>query len=315
MNVTPSRFRFIRCGIGPQVFGIDLSYVIGLSLAEQLELVDDGSPLAGYLDGVAIYWLGELLGIPIDRHVGGAHVIMVEINRTRFGFRVDRVSQVSEFTAEHWQPLSPILGPTALACFHAALRFEQEQVLLLAVEAFHPDGNAAPRSDYPRREVAPIRDQQVRRVNSLILFRGLNLDPTERPITFGLPMERVYELADTNQMISVPGAPEFVVGLALWRDRVVPVLDMASQLGLTMNSEPFQTDRMLVCRAADSLGPVAFLAGASRVLRLPAAHIASDRSIDVPSVVIQAQVELDRETLLVPNINLLFESHMTADSM
>lgn len=55
---------------------------------------------------------------------------------------------------------------------------------------------------------------------------------------YALDIMEVVEIIERIDWIPVPRAPSFVSGVILWRDQIVPVLDVASRMGIAGSSEP-----------------------------------------------------------------------------
>jgi chemotaxis signal transduction protein len=90
-------------------------------------------------------------------------------------------------------------------------------------------------------------------------------------LVVGLSVAQVLEVLDPAGLIAVPHGPDFLRGLAFWRDRVVPVVDLAVRLGLP----PLvgERERLVVARANIAGDLVAFpVRPAIQTIRLPTPH-------------------------------------------
>lgn len=54
---------------------------------------------------------------------------------------------------------------------------------------------------------------------------------------YALPVEQVLEVADLGEIASVPGSPAEILGVRNLRGEVIPVIDLATMLGLS-GAEP-----------------------------------------------------------------------------
>ena len=54
---------------------------------------------------------------------------------------------------------------------------------------------------------------------------------------YALPVTGVLEIADTGKVTPVPGAPPGVLGVRNLRGQVIPVIDLATMLGLSDDAE------------------------------------------------------------------------------
>jgi chemotaxis signal transduction protein len=133
-------------------------------------------------------------------------------------------------------------------------------------------------------------------------------------------------------MTPVPAAPAFVLGLVNWRDRPVPVIDLANRLGLAglARSNANGRTRLMIARDKDHVLSVRSSEGnalkrgsnqgtlvgflvrpAIRLLRLPIAHQPSSRPLTLDRVLTRGMVELEKETLVIPDLRgiLLLEEN------
>lgn len=54
---------------------------------------------------------------------------------------------------------------------------------------------------------------------------------------YALDIMEVVEIIERTDWISVPRAPSFIHGVTLWRDQIVPVMDVAARMGIAVSSE------------------------------------------------------------------------------
>jgi purine-binding chemotaxis protein CheW len=64
---------------------------------------------------------------------------------------------------------------------------------------------------------------------------------------YAVPVEQVLEVADLGQIAPVPGSPPEIVGVGNLRGQVIPVIDLATTLGLS-GGEP---SRVVVAEAGE----------------------------------------------------------------
>lgn len=305
--VESSILRVVRCGIGKQTFALELDQVRGIQRADRLRAEEDsGTPLVGWLphrgEEIPVYRLGELLGCE-----GGTatpdyeHILVVDVGGAIWGLLVDHVSQVTHIDSDHVQTLPQSVADPLSACFHGAVEYDGTIHLLLAPERLNPD---LPPMPLPARfhaktpkGLAPIRADAAGR---LVLFGLHDAVEGERPILCGLPISQVAEILEPPPLVPVPGAPEFALGVTLWRSVVVPVIDLAVRLGLP----PVEVDsrsRLLVLRWGDDHQLIGVMVRPHmRVLRLPIAHEASHRELSLEPGTAHPPVELKYETLMMP---------------
>jgi chemotaxis signal transduction protein len=129
-------------------------------------------------------------------------------------------------------------------------------------------------------------------------------------------------------LIPVPAAPDYVLGLINWRNRPIPLIDLALRLKMTSKGTGSAngTARLLVVRdKVDGFAPPdpargtsgedsrkkglgqAALAGllirpVIQLVRLPTEHQRCVRELPLDPRMIRAAVELESETVVVPDI-------------
>jgi chemotaxis signal transduction protein len=107
---------------------------------------------------------------------------------------------------------------------------------------------------------------------------------------------------DMPPHVPVPGTPEYLLGVAIWHNRPVAVVDLAMRVGLP-KFEPDARTRMLVARATFSTDPIGFVVRPSiRVLRLPLAHLPCIQSPPLDPAMTLSALELNSETLVIPDL-------------
>ncbi len=265
---------------------------------------------------------------------------------------VDRVSQVIQIPADRVVPLPPIVVNPSADHFKGVIKLDEELILFLSPERLHPDASLS--AGRPVREAAspspdPIlstrsptasAEGRRRRHGQIVIFSIAEPHPGERALSFGLSISQVPEILEPLPMIPVPAAPVFVLGLVNWRDRPVPVIDLASRLGLAPEANRPANGRTCLIIARDkghvlpvpspALSPVegavegsspkglvlslskrgsnqgalvGFLVRpAIRVLRLPIAHQPCSRTLPLDQALTRGIVEFENETLVIPNI-------------
>ncbi len=257
---------------------------------------------------------------------------------------VDRVSQVIQVPADHVVSLPPVVVNPFTDYFKGVIKLDEELILFLSPERLHPDASLS--AGRPVREAAnlspgPILSTrspttsaggQHRRHGQIVVFSIAEPHPGERALSFGLSISQIPEILQPLPMIPVPAAPAFVLGLINWRDWPVPVIDLASRLGLAPEANPSANGRTRLIIVRDkghvlpvpspALSPVegvverssskggsnqgtlvGFLVQpAIRVLRLPIAHQPCSRTLPLDQALTRAIVELENETLVIPDI-------------
>jgi chemotaxis signal transduction protein len=307
--------RVLRCGLGGETYALDMARVRGIQSVLLLRRFPDRPDAVGKLTGpdgdVSVFSLAQRLGRPAPKVSARQQVVVLHAWPRPWGLLVDRVAQTAEVPAASREALPGLLVNPSANYFRGVIRVEGEWLLLLSPDRLHPD--AEPFEDFeeqlggnePREPAAfalpPVRGQPEG--GQVLVFSVSARVQGERPLSFGVSITRVAEVLETLPVVPVPGAADFVLGLAGWRGRPVPVIDLARRLGLP--SAPSYR-RLMIVRPA---GPVELLGfpvrSWVRVLRLPLACRPSSRELPLDPSLVRGAVELARETLVVPDLACL----------
>jgi chemotaxis signal transduction protein len=301
----------VRCGSAGDTYAIDMAWVSEIGRADSLEKDEkpDGSVGSLRHQGKTLraFDLARLLGFgPTTLRV--PHVIVLD-GSPPVALLVDRVSQVFQTSTDAVHALSAIAWKPGAAYFEGVLRENDHLRLLLSPSGLIPSLTSAlpPRSWLGARHhlaVAPSTCGAPDGPNRLVLFSVANPGAADtRPIMLGIALSQVLEILVPPPLLPVPGAGTHLRGLACWRDRPIPVIDLAERLGLASGSAEALT-RLVIARPSVQHEPVGFLARSSmRILRLPVPHVLSRRSVPLDPLLTRAVVELKNETLVVPDLS------------
>jgi chemotaxis signal transduction protein len=177
--------------------------------------------------------------------------------------------------------------------------------LELDVERLHPDAPpyADRRSSFNRRRVALEREaseaqDDSKRAKHILAF-NVCAPVAGRETAIGVPMTQVLEILDPLPLLRVPFAPPSLAGLARWRGRVIPILDLAARMGWP--SPARRRERIAVVRTSPDGEPAGFrIHPQVQQIRLPAPHSPSQLSID-PKLAYGA-FDIGARTLVVPDL-------------
>jgi chemotaxis signal transduction protein len=299
------KLRYLRCDVGLQTFAFHLDDVRGLGRIDNVDRGHDGSPTVGLLRSaghdVPVYRLGDLLGVEAEL---GRQVAVVDTGTEQIGLLVDRVSSVCEVPSERLFQLSTIHGDPRALFFHGVIRDDDGVSPLIVTERF---GQSVARKSLPTTAVTFPQEFQTPAAtvaDRLVVVSSGTLLEDGQPLSFGFSLSQIVEVLDLPKVAPIPGSPEFVVGVAPWRDQVIPVVDWSVRLGCLAEGSP-STDgnsrsRLLVVRGPDEFGPVGVRVPLTmRVERLPLIHVPSQRKHDWNSSLIRNVVELRKETLIL----------------
>lgn len=237
---------------------------------------------------------------------------------------VDHISQVIQISADRVVPLPTIVADPSAGYFQGVILSDGRLTLFLAPERLHPDalrnaGGPLREAKSPGLTSTPSARSTTASAEGprpdrgqILVFYTTEPDPAERALAFGLSISQVPEILGSLPLIPVPGAAACVLGLANWRSRPVPVIDLADRLGLG----PSLTDgraRFIIARDRGSSGEsslIGFLVRpAIRLLRLPILHQPSSRSLSIDPALTRGVVELESETLVIPDVHTITRTH------
>jgi chemotaxis signal transduction protein len=313
--------RVVQCKVGGARYALDLEGVRGFQRTDRLRRRSGNPLVAGFLPAangeVIVYSLAALLGQPRPTDEQAQHIVLVSTSAGLCGLLMEHVSQVLDVQAGSAQPLPPLLAAWPEIPARQLLRVGDELLLLLVPERLHPETipSDSIEEELPSRpggEVpAPVAlaGRGATGQKQMVLFKTADPSPRERALAFGLSQSQVHEIIECEwpTLLSVPHAPDFLLGLVDWRSVAVPVLDLGLWLGLS----PARVDRrsrLIIAHAAEA-GWVALLARPSiRVVPLSLPHQPCRRVLPLDSSRVYGAVELKQETVVIPRLNRLLHA-------
>ena len=339
---TTDTLHLIRCNVGGETYGLDMAWVRTVERMDRLlidsEMTMDEAGFVGWLPSsrgdIPVFSLARRLGRqPSSMEITAQQRIIVlpsPIPFTRgrveegrpWALLVDRVSQVIQISGDCFQPLPRItVNPTA-NYFEGVIRMEESLILFLSPEWLHPDATVAetpPQTfqaqttqDFTKNGLTKTKEVKRRqngwanpKSGRIMLFSTTKADSDDQPLSYGLSITQVSEVLRPLPLIPVPAAPSFVVGLVNWRKHPVPIIDLDSRLGLEYdpNKKSNRKSRLMIARGTNQNTLVGFFIRPDvQTLQLPIAHRPITRTLAVAPSLVKGMVELEDETLIVPNI-------------
>lgn len=240
---------------------------------------------------VPVAALRPLLGYP-ERDTGDDRRIFVTRVRGGLGLLADAVLETTVLTPEQIRVATNVTELAALPWLDGVVHCDQGLVQCLNLERLVDAGNI---------EVMPAVSGDSG--GSTALQQTAAPGPAESRHellgvavghqTFALPLDSVVEiLQEPDELSPVPDGPEAMIGIADWRDRPLPLLDLGRRFGLSTGVDG-QARRVLVVPLSgdrgDLEGPlVGLVADAAReVLRIP------EHQVDALPEVMRASGQLD----------------------
>lgn len=267
---------------------------------------------------------------------------------------VDGVSQMVQVPSNCLLDLPPVVINPDEEYFRGLVHLEDESFLLIELEKLHPEatqdsaskGNANDRAvlSEPMRPMAnlDVRRERVRSDHVIehsgqgqIIHFSLEVrQENGKDISFGLSITQVPEILEPLPMISVPAAPDYVIGLLVWRGLPVPVIDLVLRMnmekivarsdradtrlivvrdkGYDSGSSKSERDMGNGKRKTDRGVLAAFLIQPSvQILNLPINNTACSRSIPVAASMNRGMVELEDETLIIPDLRAVLDPRIS----
>jgi chemotaxis signal transduction protein len=308
---TPDTLRLLGCIVGGRTYGLDAAWVLSIQRTERLQPTDDDAAMVGRLGDLPVYSLARQLGVTAQTRSSSQQVAVLDTGSGPWGLLLDRVTPLPPIAATALEPIPPRATQPETDCWLGAVQLEQEVLLVLDAERLHPDADRPPRWHEPSQRPAPTLmpgvapQPRVGGERQLVLFSTLAMPAGQRPVSFGLSLAHVAEICEPLPVVPVPAAPAGVAGLVRWREHLVAVVDLAHLLGLPA-VVPEKRMRLLIARTPGPSGLLGFLVRPGiRVLRLPVASVPSPRLLPVDLSRVRAVVELEGETLIVPDLNSL----------
>jgi chemotaxis signal transduction protein len=197
--------------------------------------------LLGAREDVPVWSLARLLGRPEGRAARGDRaVLMVPAagGGGRFGLLVDRVESF-EAPPRGAHPLPAPFVLARVAGFHGVVRTADGLLLRLDPQALRPDRPSCDHVAASAPEEPAVSPEEAfaggaaaylqygRGIGRVLIAELLAESADGRRISLALSAAQVREVVGAQEIVPVPGAPDHLPGLVLWRDRPLPVLDLA----------------------------------------------------------------------------------------
>ncbi len=304
--------RFIRCWAGAGEYGLEMDWVRSIQRIDNLQrTVGEGGEI-GRLDmagtSVPVWSLAERLNESAGKARESQRVIVMNDPIRPWGMLVDRVSQVTAVSQEQLFPMPMIAVNPARPYFSGVIRFGDALLLRLDPDCLHPDAAWPIHSsteDLLPAPVPSIVDVQNGngRSGQIVLFKLPGRSQEEQEFSFALSITQVAEALEPLPTIPIPGASDFVMGLANWRNRPVPVIDLGCRLGLMGVAGGYGSSRLMITRTTTGDELVGFLVRPSiRILRLPLNHQPNSHALPFDQRLIRGSFELEGDGVIIPAV-------------
>lgn len=282
-----------------------------------------------------VHRLATLLGPPLLDRGGPGPVLLLEGPHGPWGLMVERVERPAEIRAADLLPLPPLVGRAAAPSLDGVARLPGGLALLLAPSRLHqqaasngrPSSTAAATAAVNTADAHPPRLAPTRDHGDLPLPAELDGGvPTlpmasppgtgpgrlllfstspggEAPVLFGLSLAQVQEVIRPQPLLRVPGAPPYLLGLAPFRDEVVPVIDLSLRMGAGPSFFEGES-RLLVARGTRVPLKLGFPVRAEiKVENLPLPNRVNSSRFLFDRSLVRGVFELDAGTVFIPDLD------------
>jgi chemotaxis signal transduction protein len=281
----------LPCGIGSEVYALDMSWVqtiarLDPAAASQWESPtgdgEDRAPeslrpvgaLAVEKAEIPLHLLAERLGRPDSSARPDSETRSGEEPPRAIVLRlsppwalvVDRVGRPFSVQAGQVVALPEVAADPGRDVFDGVVLADDRIFLLLAPDRLIAHARqetpwrteslpAGPRATRERSVDRKTSDPALAASRRLVRF-SLPQQTEPPKCAFALSLSQVPEVLEVPPVIPVPFAPAFVRGLIRWRDRVVPVIDLARRLRLpcAAGQGPSEKTRLVIARSSRTAG-------------------------------------------------------------
>ena len=314
-NSTDIMHRFIRCAVGEETYCLNLAVVASLERVDRLQHQFGARPLVGWLPvadtRVPVYSLAARLNRPQNVVQVDNRIIIVNVESSMYGLLVDQVSDPFETTDKEIKSLPKVLAGAA-SYFEGVAWADGQLLLCLAPDRLHREASA---NSIFSSTIELFPEPERRAVGSVSPAKGrgqiLTFAPAKKAneaYTLGLSLTQVMEILELSPLVPVPGAPDYVLGLANWRRNAVPIIDLESRFGFTISPETTVLSksecRLLIARASQTSQLCGFLIQPNpKTHRLPIPHEPCENKFPVPRILVRGVFELENEVLVLPDLD------------
>jgi purine-binding chemotaxis protein CheW len=308
-SALPSTRRVLRCTVGGTDFCVGIDHIRGIQRSERMRPSGsaDGSigVLSGFGDDIAVYSLAARFGLCAPQAAPSGPILVLAAGDGAWGGMVDRVDGVATVARSEFHPLPRALGPGPTTLFDRVALVDGRVVLEMTFERAErkapPSGARQGRNGTKGSRPATASHGS----RELIVF-AID-DSAHAPVRAGMHIAQVAEILEAPPIVPVVAAPAHVLGLANWRGKPVPVVDLASRVGLEAPTS-WQEHRIVVARTAARETYIAFpIHGAARIYRLPIACAVGDSRLTVDEAATRGVFDFEGAPLIVPDVNRIAE--------
>ncbi len=318
LSDTKDLLQFIRCSVGSETYGLDMSKVIGIRHNEHLKYNSNKKGPLGWLDNnTPVIDLTRRLGIARTTKDGGnmQRIIILRGKGGPWALMVGSVSRVISVPLNCVSALPSVTVNSPSSCFAGVIKMGEKMLLLLSPENINaetlPDIREQ-KKNKSKRNIDKPRSVRERRAGQVVIFSASEQRLKQKGLYLGLSISQVSEILEPLPIVEVPGAPHFVQGIVNWRDRAVPVIDLYACLKLGAEVNELARTRLIIIRNKAEKNEdiyMGFLIKPNvRLLRFPTAAAPYSKNIPANIKLLRTVVELGQEILMIPDVKKIVAS-------
>ena len=201
-----------------------------------------------YVDGIAnlrgvvlpIIDMRPRFGMEHAEDTDGTRVLVIDVNGTKMGLRVDRVKQVTSVSRTDMEEPPAALRGASTEYLNGVVKLDSGARIIMALNAskvcdLQLDGarSASPSTVAAKEDAtASAGSTGADDLQQLVSFSVAKEE-------FALPMERVREILRVQTPTKVPDVPDYVLGVLTVRGKLLPIIDLRRQLRLQSMADEY----------------------------------------------------------------------------
>ncbi len=326
-QAAPQTLRLICCAINEEEYCLEMAAIRSIGRTHQLGFQ---TSLAGFdLPPGAIGWIASQqnkfpvfdLAEQLHPSASGAaknfhEGLVLLVNAAEpFGLRVDRIVGNLEVNPSQIMALPQIIEPGAEKRFKGIVKLNDKWLLYADADKLqrrHP-GHFSPSNQTARATTSlPATTPTPRKSTAQIMLfspaQRLDESIETQPMVFGLSLTQVQEISHLLPILSVPSAPNYVFGITNWRDVPIPIIDLQTRLGLSLQPVSAQQidpkSRLLIARA-----PTGWLGvpinPQVKAFPLPIPYQRNQQPLSLEQDLVLGIFELEGSPLVIPDLDAM----------
>lgn len=308
--------RIARCEVAGRLFGLDLSAIVGIQPCEVVRFeATDSEMVVGTIASLGqrlpVYSLAQLLGLPNSRTHAG-HCIVATDGIDVWGLLADRVSHSESRTASEVVPLPALITGSSASMIQGVICEMGDEglpMIVLDLKRLRPrPQEVTVAGDVAIRPMSASVDLPASGLNvvhrQLIAFSPAAADEADN-VRYAFSVRQVSEIIRIPNSVPLPGSPDSVVGLTVWRKGPLPIVRFASSRKRS-DRPADSTDRVAVVRVPECELPLGLLVKPEceqLSCPLPGTPVSAG-SIGQQEQQIRAAFQVGSQTLLFPRFTV-----------